>query len=172
MTAPAFTLERWRAGDGEAFYLASRDEALYRCMNDGFPKTPEACRALVRDFAQGGDASRCVRRVTVEGRAAGCVAAFFEGDVSCKNAEIAYWITAGLRGRGIMTQALGEFSALLFRQFGLHRLYARPFADNHASRRLLEKAGFACEGILRESVCRDGRYGDAALYALLAPGGD
>lgn len=172
MTAPAFTLDLWRAGDGDAFFRASNDPELYRWMNDGFPKTPEACRALVRDFAGGGGASRCVRRITVEGRAAGCIAAFFEGDVSCENAEIAYWISAGLRGRGIMTQALREFSALLFGQFGLRRLYARPFADNHASRRLLERAGFAYEGILRESVRKDGRFLDAALYSLLSPGMD
>lgn len=33
-------------------------------------------------------------------------------------------------------------------ELGLHRVYAEPYASNPASARVLEKAGFTCEGIL------------------------
>ena len=49
------------------------------------------------------------------------------------------------------------------------RLFALPFADNLASRRVLEKAGFTLEGTMRCSAMKDGVVRDQALYARLSP---
>lgn len=40
-------------------------------------------------------------------------------------------------------------------------------ARNTGSRRVLEKAGFTLEGVLRQSVCKDGEILDSCLYALV-----
>jgi RimJ/RimL family protein N-acetyltransferase len=44
---------------------------------------------------------------------------------------------------------------------------AEPYATNPASARVLEKAGFNREGILRSSVFKDGRVLDQWLYAKI-----
>ena len=49
------------------------------------------------------------------------------------------------------------------------RLYALPFADNPASVRVLEKAGYVLEGRLRQSAIKDGKVRDQLLYATYRP---
>ena len=50
----------------------------------------------------------------------------------------------------------------------LRRIEAGCFAENVASRRVMEKAGLRLEGIfLGDSLHRDGTWRDGALYALL-----
>ena len=53
----------------------------------------------------------------------------------------------------------------MFRRFELTRIYALPFADNLASVRVLEKAGYTREGHLRQSAIKDGVIRDQLLYA-------
>lgn len=42
-----------------------------------------------------------------------------------------------------------------------------PFADNAASCRVLEKAGFRLEGVMRHSAVKNGVVRDMRLYSLL-----
>lgn len=136
-------LRRWEAADGAAFFAASNDPNLYAAMRADFPKTPEACAALVRSFAESPEECECIRAVVIDGAVAGCVAAFFPAE----EATLAYWLTASLRGRGVMPAALRMFGGFLFGQYpGLRRLAAEPASGNHASRRALEKAGFRQAG--------------------------
>ena len=44
-----------------------------------------------------------------------------------------------------------------------------PFADNDRSTRVLEKAGYAREGLLRASAVKYGEPRDQALYARINP---
>ena len=46
-------------------------------------------------------------------------------------------------------------------------MYAEPFADNAASCRVLEKAGFRLEGVMRHSAVKNGVVRDMRLYSLL-----
>jgi RimJ/RimL family protein N-acetyltransferase len=88
-------------------------------------------------------------------------------------AEVGYWSHPDARGRGVMTEAVRMACrhAVIDPDdggLGLHRLYASAAADNVASRRVLERAGFTLVGIERRSVLvRDGMH-DGATYELLA----
>jgi [ribosomal protein S5]-alanine N-acetyltransferase len=50
---------------------------------------------------------------------------------------------------------------------GLTRVYAVPYAWNPASFRVLEKAGYVCEGRMRRSAMKDGEIIDQLLYAYV-----
>ena len=56
-----------------------------------------------------------------------------------------------------------------FAQFrhGLKRLYATVFDFNLASMRVLEKAGFKKEGIMKSSAVKDDKILDEHLYGLV-----
>jgi RimJ/RimL family protein N-acetyltransferase len=88
-------------------------------------------------------------------------------------AEIGYWTHPEGRGRGVMTEAVRMACrhAVIDAAdggLGLHRVYATVAVDNTASRRVLERAGFALTGTERRSVLvRDGMH-DGAAYELLA----
>jgi RimJ/RimL family protein N-acetyltransferase len=49
--------------------------------------------------------------------------------------------------------------------FRLHRLYATVYANNPASMRVLEKAGFAREGTQKSAVMKRGELLDLVVYA-------
>ena len=71
-----------------------------------------------------------------------------------------------------MTQAVGMFCARLFSETDLLRIYAEPFAYHMGSRRVLEKAGFQLEGILRSNACKNSQVLDMAMYGLTRERGD
>ena len=54
-----------------------------------------------------------------------------------------------------------------FGALGLHRVQAFIQPDNAASRALVEKLGFCCEGLLRNNLRVGGSWRDELLYALL-----
>ena len=91
-------------------------------------------------------------------------------DVYRFSAEIGYWIGEEYWGRGIMTGAIEIFTAHLFENFRFHRLFAGVFSSNPASARVLEKAGFTREAILRAHVTKNGQILDEHLYSKLRPG--
>jgi [ribosomal protein S5]-alanine N-acetyltransferase len=107
--------------------------------------------------------------IVVEGRAVGGVGLSLMSDVNRCSAEIGYWLGAEYWGRGIGTEAVRLVTAWGFKAHRLLRIFATPFADNGASRRVLEKSGFRLEGTMRCSAVKDGRVRAQALYARLAP---
>ncbi len=69
-----------------------------------------------------------------------------------RRAELGYWIVPGHRGKGYATEAARAMCDAGFHTLRLHRIEAGAFARNHASVRVLEKAGFRYEGRLRERI--------------------
>lgn len=66
-----------------------------------------------------------------------------------------------------MSKVIIDFIDELFLKTTVHRIYARPFAYNQASSKVLENAGFYCEGKMRESIFKDGKYFDSFLYSKI-----
>ena len=60
---------------------------------------------------------------------------------------------------------LQEFQ--LFENTDVLRIFAEPFAENAASCRVLEKAGFQLEGVLRRNAVKNGQVRDMRLYSLV-----
>lgn len=82
-------------------------------------------------------------------------------------AELGYWLAKPYWGQGIVTEAVRVFIAYAFDQLSLQRLFARVFALNIGSWRVLEKNGFQLEGVLRHHVYRHGQYLDDRIYGFL-----
>jgi RimJ/RimL family protein N-acetyltransferase len=86
-------------------------------------------------------------------------------DVERFSAEIGYWLGEAYWGKGIATEALILMTAHVFESMNMLRLFALPFADNPGSLRVLEKAGYVREAILRSSSVKYGQPRDQLLYA-------
>jgi len=69
-----------------------------------------------------------------------------------------------------MTCVVKTFSDYLFDTFDFKRLFAGIFSSNPTSGRVLEKAGFTKEGILKAHVVKNGELLDEHLYSRLRPG--
>lgn len=81
--------------------------------------------------------------------------------------EIGYWIGKAHRNKGLMTDTLKAFSALVFEYYGIVRIEATIFEYNTASQKAVEKCGFNYEGTLKKAYFKDGKYIDGKLYALV-----
>ncbi len=89
-------------------------------------------------------------------------------DIERVSAEVGYWIGEDHWGRGFATEALRAFIPWALETFALTRLFATTFAHHHASRRVLEKAGFELEGVLRRAAIKRGEVLDMALYGFVS----
>lgn len=81
--------------------------------------------------------------------------------------EIGYWLVPRARGRGLGSRAVMLLSHWAVADAALERVEALVVAENVASQRVLEKAGFRREGCLRSYLVLDGRRTDALIYSLL-----
>jgi [ribosomal protein S5]-alanine N-acetyltransferase len=86
-------------------------------------------------------------------------------DISRVSAEIGYWVSEAYWGRGFATRAVCASTEWAFTEYKLTRVFALVFAYNTASIRVLEKAGFQREGVLRRSAVKNGVILDQAIYA-------
>lgn len=86
-----------------------------------------------------------------------------------QQAEIGWVLDPSIHGRGFGTEFAAALLDLAIHGLGVRRVEASCFAENLASRRVMEKIGMRCEGIfVEESLHRSGRWLDGMSYALLA----
>jgi RimJ/RimL family protein N-acetyltransferase len=160
-------LRRWRTSDASAVAYHANNMSVAKHLRDRFPHpyTVDDAQAFL-SFASKEDPQTNFA-IDVGGEAAGGLGYVPGGDVERYSAEVGYWLGESCWGRGIVTEAMQIFTRYAFAELGLLRLYALPLSDNRASIRVLEKAGFGLEGILRSSCVKFGQPRDQALYAAI-----
>ena len=72
-----------------------------------------------------------------------------------------YW------GQGYAREALQLAIDYMFNERNIHRIQALVLTSNIASMKMHEKCGYMTEGILHDSVYKNGRYQDQAVLALV-----
>jgi RimJ/RimL family protein N-acetyltransferase len=106
--------------------------------------------------------------IWADGDRVGSIGVFDIADTT-GTAEISYFIAPDEQDNGYATDALTCLAGYAFDHLRLHKLRARTYAFNEASRGLLESVGFVEEGVHREEGYYDGEYRDVHYYGLLAP---
>lgn len=162
---PRCTVRHWTTADLDALVRHANNRNVSVHLRDRFPFPYELAHA--RKFLDWivEQSSPTVWAIEVNGEATGGIGVELHADVERVSAEIGYWLGEAAWGQGIVTEALRAVTAEAFQRFELTRIYALPFADNRASVRVLEKAGYTREGYLRQSAIKDGKVRDQLLYA-------
>lgn len=80
--------------------------------------------------------------------------------------EIGYWLYPRARGRGIATKVARALAEHAFR-LGVQRVTAYVSVGNVPSERVLERAGFTREGVLRSMPKTGGGRVDKTIFSLL-----
>ena len=132
-----------------------------------WPYAEEDAAWFVRDCMARDGQNALFRAITADGACVGSISVAVGTDVYRRSGELGYWLAEPFWGRGIMTWAVEEICREAFAVFDIVRIFAEPYAYNTGSRRVLEKAGFTLEGVLRRSVLKNGRMHDSCIYALL-----
>jgi [ribosomal protein S5]-alanine N-acetyltransferase len=84
-----------------------------------------------------------------------------------QTATLGYWIGAACARQGYMAEAVDAVIGHAFARMDLSRIEAATLPDNAASRNLLERSGFQCEGVAQAYLQIDGRWRNHVLYARL-----
>jgi [ribosomal protein S5]-alanine N-acetyltransferase len=160
----------WARDDAVAIQRHANNRKIWINLRDIFPHpyTLEDARAFL-GFVQN-EQPRTTFAIATESEAIGCLGLRLGTDVHRQTAELGYWLGESFWGRGIMSEAVQEFTRWAFEAFDLQRIFAQPFENNKASARVLEKAGFVCEGRLRANALKDGKVLDSLIYARVRTG--
>ena len=163
------TVRRWRMSDAEAVVRHANNIKVARQLRDRFPHPYTRRHALdfLKFSIEPSDPSNLA--IEVDGEAAGAIGYVPGTDVERYSAEIGYWLGEAHWGKGIVTEALVLVTEHVFGAPNLLRLFALPFADNPGSIRVLEKAGYVREAVLKSSSVKYGVPRDQALYARINP---
>lgn len=161
-----FVLRTWQVGDAESLSFYANDPAIGRNLRDGFPHpyTRRAADQWIHHASK--EKADTYAAIVIEGRAAGGIGITLHENIERTSAEIGYWLARAYWGRGITTQAVRAMTAYAFHTFPITRIYAVPFAHNVASIRVLEKAGYVREAVMRRSAVKEGKIVDQVLYAI------
>ena len=105
--------------------------------------------------------------ITLNDKVIGSIGVFRQENIHYRTAEMGYYIGEKYWGNGYMTEAVKLACEFVFENTDIIRIFAEPFSHNIASCRVLEKAGFTCEGILRSNAYKNENIVDMKMYALV-----
>jgi ribosomal-protein-alanine N-acetyltransferase len=84
-----------------------------------------------------------------------------------QSAVLGYWIDVDQTGKGLASRAVGSVIAIARDELGLHRLEAGTMLENHASQRVLAKAGFVEFGLAPKFLFVRDVWEDHRLFQIL-----
>jgi RimJ/RimL family protein N-acetyltransferase len=155
-----------RETDVTAIAEASRDPETRRRLNDE-PLTPDRQResvCRVEEQWRTGRGAPFVIADAGEDRPLGLLNLQFADE---EVAGLGVSVFPGARGRGVAARALRLAAIWGLRELGLQRVFAEAAADNKASIRAIEKAGFQREGTLRAHCKTHGQRHDCVMFSLI-----
>ncbi|MES9538002.1 MULTISPECIES: GNAT family N-acetyltransferase [unclassified Actinomadura] len=174
-------IDVFRAGQADASrrvvlrHLASRDQDEFLDLVNAsrelhhpwmsLPSTPEQFQAYLARYSQPDEESVliCVRG---SGAIAGLVNINSIIRGRFQSGSVAYAAFAPTAGQGYMTEGLASVVRYAFEQLQLHRLEAQIQPENHASLKLVRRAGFRQEGYSPELLYIDGAWRDHERWAI------
>ena len=164
-----FALKKWKPSFAVSMAANADNRNVSRYLRNKFPY-PYTLRDAERyiDFCMRSEGKIGVNRaIVVDNKAVGSIGVSFQTDIHEKCAEIGYWIGEKYWGQGIVTEAVKELCDMIFKKYGIVRIYAEVIENNRPSAKVLEKAGFTKEGIMYKSICKNGNLYNSCIYALI-----
>jgi len=163
--AERILLRQWATTDADALVRLADNRKIWFNVKNRFPDPYTRVDAESWIAHCESETGKCTQfAIDLDGVAIGGIGIDPLTDVQRLTADIGYWIGEPYWGNGIATAALIEMTRYAFAEFPFERIQALVFEWNPASRRVLEKAGYALEAQLARSIVKDGRLGDGFLY--------
>jgi ribosomal-protein-alanine N-acetyltransferase len=159
-------LRPWQMTDLFSLINYANDIEVARFMTDAFPH-PYTEESAV-EFIENCNNRKPVQifAISLMGEAIGSIGVFPCTDIMRRNAEMGYWLGSRFKGRGIMPVAVKKMLTYAFENFNIDRIFARPFGNNLASQRVLEKSGFSLEARFEKTIIKNEELLDELIYAI------
>ena len=162
-----FIIRGWKKGDEVSLQKNADNPKVFACLMDRFPSpyTMDDAILWVNNLINQNPLVNFA--ITINDEVVGGIGVEPRQDVYRKTAILGYWLSEELWGRGIMPEAVKLITNYAFTQLDFIRIQASVYSKNPASMRVLEKAGYVKEGIMRNAVIKNNLVMDEHLYAIL-----
>ncbi len=159
----------WKLSDAEELAKLLNNRKILNNLRDGlpFPYTIADARDYICAMLAADKDTVFAFAIEFNGKVAGSISVFRKENIHYKTAELGYYVGESFWNMGIATSAVKQACAYIFDNTDIIRIFAEPFARNGASCRVLEKAGFQCEGALRANAVKCGVVEDMKIYARI-----
>ena len=162
-------IREWKESDASSLASVLSNKKILENLRDGvpYPYTEQDALNYIQAMKNSDKNDVFVFAVVADDKVVGNVGADRQENVHRRTAELGYYLGEEYWGRGIMTEAVKKTCAYIFEHSDIIRIFAETYADNVGSCRVLEKAGFTCEGVLRKAAEKSGVIKDVKMYALI-----
>lgn len=162
-------IRKWKLSDAADLAKAISNLKVQNNLRDGmpYPYTEKDAVEYIDAMLTADANDTFAFAIVCDGKAVGSIGAFRQKNVHRLTAELGYYVSEEYWGKGIATQAVKAVCEYVFKETDIVRIYAEPFAYNSASCKVLEKAGFEFEGILRSNAIKNGKIVDMKMYSIL-----
>lgn len=163
-------LREFHRDDWESVHEYAVDPEVYRYMPWG-PNSEEQTLAFIeRAIASRGRDPWLHFEFAVTVRGSGRLiggAGIRAADECFRAADMGYCLRRDAWGLGLGTEAARGLIGFGFERLGLHRIWATCDTGNARSARVLEKAGMALEGTMRDDTWLRGHWRSSHVYSIL-----
>lgn len=162
-------IREWRLEDAADLAEMLNNKKILDNLRDGlpYPYTRKDAEEYITAMRQADKKETFAFATTVDDSVVGSIGVFRCGNIHFRTAEMGYYIGEPFWGKGIATSAVKQACRHVFANTDIIRIFAEPFSYNAASCRVLEKAGFQLEGLLRCNAVKNGQVQDMKMYALV-----
>lgn len=169
LRGPRIRLRGPRADDADAVFALFSDPAVMRYWSRPPMTERDEAVASIAEMEQA-FAERDKINWVVVGKDDDAIGSctLFRFDARHRRAELGYALRSDHWGKGLAREAVGTALDWAFRVLSLHRVEADIDPRNGASRQILERLGFASEGLLRERYFVGEDVSDTEIFGLLA----
>jgi RimJ/RimL family protein N-acetyltransferase len=161
-----FILREWQLSDKESLAEQANNINIWNNVRDTFPHpyTVADAEAFISANRKKGKPNPDFA-IVVDGKAVGGVGIIPQPGVERHTAELGYWLGEDYWGKGIMSEAVKQMVAYAFDNFPLLKLYSHVFDFNTSSKKVLTKAGFELEAVLKKASIKNDRIVDCYYYS-------
>lgn len=165
------SIREWIISDAGELAQMLNNKKILDNLRDGlpYPYTTQDAKEYITTMLASDQTKTFAFAIIAEDKVVGSIGVFRCENIHFRTAEMGYYIGEPYWGNGIMTSAVRQVCEYIFANTDIIRIFAEPFAYNIASCRVLEKAGFQFEGLLRKNAVKNGVVLDMKLYSLINP---
>ena len=162
-------IREWKIDDKAELAENLNNMNILNNLRDGlpYPYTENDAEEFIRAMLSADKDNTFAFAITLDDQVIGSIGVFRQENIHYRTAEMGYYIGEKYWGNGYMTEAVKMACDFVFSNTDIIRIFAEPFSYNGASCRVLEKAGFTCEGTLRSNAYKNGIIVDMKMYALI-----
>lgn len=164
--SPKITLRKFSMSDAEYFMDWAGDDDVTRFTTWDTYVSIEKAKEFITTVAI---PHPWFKAICVDGMPIGSLTLNQGTGVNCCRAELGYVIGKKYWGKGYTTKAVKLALSLGFDELKIHRIESVVYPENRASQRVLEKAGFVREAVLRKYIYAKGRVRDCIMFSYVKP---